>query len=43
MNVFSKTIGGFQFIKNNAPKLSELLERLRNQELKEFFEKYYYE
>ena len=43
MNVFSKAVGGFQFIKNNAPKLSELLERLRNQELKEFFEKYYYE
>ena len=43
MNVFAKSVGGFQFIKSYAPKLSELLTRIRNQELKEFFEKYYYE
>lgn len=43
MNVFAKSVGGFEFIKSCAPKLSELLTRIRNQELKEFFEKYYYE
>ena len=41
MNVLSRTVGGLQYIKESAPKLAELIERVKNNELKEFFEKYY--
>lgn len=41
MDVLSKSVGGLQYIKESAPKLAELIERIKNNELKEFFEKYY--
>ena len=43
MNVFTKNVGGFQLIKESAPKLADLITRIRNGELKTFFEKYYYD
>ena len=43
MNVFAKTVGGFEYIKTSAPKLAELIERIRKNELKEYFEMYYFE
>ena len=41
MDVLSKSVGGLQYIKESAPKLAELIESIKNNELKEFFEKYY--
>jgi glutathione S-transferase len=41
MDILSKSVGGLQYIKESAPKLAELIERIKNNELKEFFEKYY--
>ena len=41
MDVLSKSVGGLQYIKESAPKLADLIERIKNNELKEFFEKYY--
>ena len=43
MNVFTKSVGGFQLIKESAPKLADLITRIKNNELKTFFEKYYYD
>jgi glutathione S-transferase len=43
MNVFTKNVGGFQLIKESAPKLADLITRIKNNELKTFFEKYYYD
>ena len=43
MNVFSKIFGGLSFIKESAPKLSELITRIKNNELKVYFEKYHFE
>lgn len=41
MNVLSEDVGGIRFIKDSSPKLAELIERIKSNELKEFFEKYY--
>ena len=41
MNFLAEDAGGIQFIKDSSPKLGELIERIKNKELKEFFEKYY--
>ncbi len=42
MNVFSKVLGGMTFIKENAPNLGELITRIKNNELKVYFEKYHF-
>ena len=43
MNVFTKNVGGFQLVKESAPKLADLITRIKKGELKTFFEKYYYD
>ena len=42
MNVFAKLVGGMPFIKESAPNLGELITRIKNNELKDYFEKYYF-
>ena len=41
LDVLSKSFGGLKYIKESAPNIAELIERIKNNELKEFFEKYY--
>ena len=41
LNVFAEDAGGIAFIKDSSPKLAELIEKIKNNELKEFFDKYY--
>ena len=41
LDVLSKSFGGLKYIKESAPNIAELIERVKNNELKEFFEKYY--
>ena len=41
MSEFSKNEGKLSFIKKNAPKLAELITRIKNNELKSFFDNYY--
>ena len=41
LDVLSKSFGGLKYIKESAPNIAELIERVKNNELKEYYEKYY--